>query len=51
MGGIARVKVHYTSLPDFIRSPESTPVFGTFLDGKNMYANNPCRQWLDRNGK
>ena len=37
MGGIARVKVHYTSLPDFIRSLGDTPVFGTFLDGKNMY--------------
>ena len=38
MGGIARVKVHYTSLPDFIRSlDKDTPVFGTFLDGKNMY--------------
>lgn len=37
MGGIARVKVHYTSLPDFIRSLGDVPVFGTFLDGKNMY--------------
>lgn len=38
MGGIARVKVHYTSLPDFIRSlGDETPVFGTFLDGKNLY--------------
>lgn len=37
MGGIARVKVHYTSLPDFIRSLRDVPVFGTFLDGKNMY--------------
>ena len=37
MGGIARVKVHYTSLPDFIRSLGDTPIFGTFLDGKNMY--------------
>ena len=37
MGGIARVKV-YTSLPDFIRSlGEDIPVFGTFLNGKNMY--------------
>ena len=36
--GIARVKVHYTSLPDFIRSlGEDIPVFGTFLNGKNMY--------------
>lgn len=38
MGGIARVKVYYTSLPDFIRSlKDNTPVFGTFLDGQNMY--------------
>lgn len=37
MGGIARVKVHYTSLPDFIRSLGDVPVFGTFLEGDNMY--------------
>ena len=38
MGGIARVKVHYTSLTDFIRSlGDDIPVFGTFLDGENMY--------------
>ncbi|WP_294629819.1 RNA methyltransferase [uncultured Bacteroides sp.] len=38
MGGIARVKIHYTALPDFIRSlGDDIPVFGTFLDGKNMY--------------
>lgn len=38
MGGIARVKVHYTSLPDFIRSfGDETPIFGTFLNGENMY--------------
>ena len=38
MGGIARVRVHYTSLPDFIRSQsKEIPVFGTFLDGQNMY--------------
>lgn len=34
---IARVKVHYISLPEFIRSLEDVPVFGTFLDGKNIY--------------
>lgn len=45
MGGIARVKVHYTSLPDFIRSLGEVPVFGTFLDGKNMY-----EQPLSENG-
>lgn len=38
MGGIARVKVHYTLLPDFIRSlDDNIPVYGTFLDGKNIY--------------
>ncbi|WP_042370456.1 TrmH family RNA methyltransferase [Bacteroides neonati] len=37
MGGIARVKVHYTPLPDLIRSLGDMPVYGTFLDGKNMY--------------
>lgn len=38
MGGIARVKVHYTPLPDLIRSLENVPVYGTFLDGANMYS-------------
>ncbi len=37
MGGIARVKVHYTSLPAFIRSLGDIPIYGTFLDGKNVY--------------
>ena len=38
MGGIARVKVHYTPLPDFISSlGDDTPIFGTFLNGENMY--------------
>lgn len=37
MGGIARVKLHYTPLPDLIRSLKDTPVYGTFLDGENMY--------------
>lgn len=37
MGGIARVKVHYTPLPEFIRSLGDIPVFGTFLDGEDMY--------------
>lgn len=45
MGGIARVKVHYTSLSQFIRSLGDAPVFGTFLDGENMY-----EQTLSTNG-
>ncbi|WP_455585053.1 TrmH family RNA methyltransferase [Bacteroides sp.] len=45
MGGIARVKVHYTPLPDLIGSLDNIPVYGTFLDGENMY-----EQQLSRNG-
>ena len=45
MGGIARVKVHYTPLPDLIRSLGDIPVYGTFLDGQNMYG-----QQLSANG-
>ena len=37
MGGIARVKLHYTPLPAVIQSLGDVPVYGTFLDGKNMY--------------
>lgn len=37
MGGIARVKLHYTPLPELICSLKDIPVYGTFLDGKNMY--------------
>ena len=35
--GIARVKLHYTSLPELIGSLKDIPVYGTFLDGENMY--------------
>ncbi len=37
MGGLARVKVHYTDLPAWLASLEDIPVYGTFLDGGNMY--------------
>lgn len=39
MGAIARVKFHYCDLPEFIRrqAQANIPVFGTFLDGNNMY--------------
>lgn len=38
MGALARVCVHYCQLTDFLRalSPD-IPVFGTFLDGKDLY--------------
>lgn len=39
MGSIARVRVWYTDLPALIRSlPPSTPVYGTLLNGDNIYA-------------
>ena len=39
MGAIARVKVHYTDLAAFVSkaSLENIPIYGTFLDGKNIY--------------
>lgn len=38
MGAIARVKVIYTPLTDALAAlPEQLPVYGTFLDGKNIY--------------
>lgn len=37
MGAIARVKVVYTSLPDFLAGLGDVPVYGTFLDGDNIY--------------
>ena len=38
MGGIARVQMHYVDLPEMLSSLErGIPVYGTFLDGDNMY--------------
>ena len=38
MGGIARVQVHYVDLVETLASLDAdTPVYGTFLDGENMY--------------
>lgn len=39
MGAISRIRVHYTSLKDFLSqaSRHSTPIYGTFLDGRNIY--------------
>lgn len=39
MGAISRVKVHYCQLTELISSlPVGTPVYGTFLDGENIYS-------------
>jgi TrmH family RNA methyltransferase len=37
MGAISRVKVHYVDLPDFIARHRDVPVYGTLLDGDNIY--------------
>ena len=46
MGAIARVSVHYVSLAELIGGmSKDTPVYGTFLDGQNIYG-----QALSNNG-
>ena len=37
MGAIAHVQVFYESLPIFMDEMEGMPVYGTFLEGKNIY--------------
>ena len=37
MGALARVKLHYCHLPSLIASLGEVPIYGTFLDGDNMY--------------
>ena len=47
MGAIGRVKVHYLDLPDYIASlQDKTPIYGTFLDGENMYKKELCNRGL-----
>ena len=37
MGSIARVSLYYTDLPQMLKSAE-VPVYGTLLDGENIYS-------------
>ena len=41
MGAISRVQIHYVDLYNFLRltriESSSTPIYGTFLEGKNIY--------------
>ena len=38
MGAIGRVKVHYVDLPEFLKNiQKNVPIYGTFLDGENIY--------------
>lgn len=46
MGSLARVRIHYCNLPSLISSlPSDFPVYGTFLDGTDIY-----RESLSENG-
>jgi len=44
MGALARVRVYYTDLPTWIAANSqalpAVPIYGTLLDGKNIYAPN-----------
>ena len=37
MGALARVKVHYTNLEDYLKVNKSVPVYGAFLDGDSLF--------------
>lgn len=37
MGSLTRVQVNYVDLPKFLEN-QDVPVFGTFMDGKNIYS-------------
>jgi TrmH family RNA methyltransferase len=37
MGAIARIKVHYGDLEELFETYPDLPVYGTFLDGKDIY--------------
>lgn len=37
MGALARVKVHYTQLDVWLGDQDGIPVYGTFLEGRNIY--------------
>lgn len=38
MGALSRVRVHYVDLPALLASVEGVPVYGTFLEGDDIYA-------------
>lgn len=38
MGAIARVNVHYLPLKEFLAKNRTLPVYGTFLEGENIYS-------------
>lgn len=45
MGALTRVELHYVNLPEFLSDLKDIPVYGTFLNGTNLYT-----QDLSHNG-
>lgn len=37
MGALARVNIHYVDLVNFLSEKKKTPIYGTFLDGTDIY--------------
>ena len=37
MGALSRVELHYVNLPEFLFEMKDIPVYGTFLDGTDLY--------------
>ncbi len=37
MGALARVQLHYVDLEAFLQNTKHTPIYGTFLEGENIY--------------
>jgi RNA methyltransferase, TrmH family len=37
MGALARVRVHYVDLTSFLSDCKELPIYGTFMDGENIY--------------
>jgi TrmH family RNA methyltransferase len=38
MGAILRVRVHYTNLAEWLVNQRNTKIYGTFLEGENIYS-------------
>ena len=38
MGAILRVRVHYTNLAAWLKNQHNTKIYGTFLEGENIYS-------------
>ena len=45
MGAILRVRAHYTNLAEWLKNQTNTKIYGTFLEGENIYS-----AQLDKNG-